>query len=556
MAEKKDWWKRSVVYQIYPRSFCDSNGDGIGDLPGITSRLEYIRKLGTDVIWLSPVYRSPNVDNGYDIADYEQIMDEFGTMEDFDAMLAKAHELGLKIMMDLVVNHTSDQHRWFQESRKGPENPYRDYYIWKKPVDGHVPNNWGASFGAGSVWEWDEKSQMYYLHLFAKQMPDLNWDNPKLREEVFSMMRRWLEKGVDGFRMDVINLIGKDPAFPDGEITVHEFSDFYPVVANHPKVHEYLRQMYREVLSQYETITVGETPNATVEDAKIYTAEDENRELNMIFQFDHMGTDNGIHGRWSDKKPYLPDLKKAMSSWEDGLYGCGWNSLYWDNHDQPRAVSRFGNDSPEYRVISAKMLGTCLHMMQGTPYVFQGEELGMTNICLNIDEYEDIDTLDSYHQYVELEGMPHEEMMRYIHRRSRDNARTPMQWSAEENGGFTTGKPWFLVNPNYTEINAASQVDDPDSVFSYYRRLIALRKEMDIIVYGKYQLLLPEDENLWVYTREYQGEKLLVVCSFADRELEFAVPEEFSGAERLIGNYPSVEENKVRPYEAYVLYKK
>ncbi len=557
MEVKKAWWKEAVVYQIYPRSFCDSNGDGIGDLNGITGKLEYLADLGIDVIWLSPVYKSPNVDNGYDIADYEAIMDEFGTMEDFDRMLEKAHSLGIKIMMDLVVNHTSDQHRWFLEAKKGPDNPYRDYYIWKKPVEGKkYPNNWGASFGAGSVWEWDEASGMFYLHLFAKQMPDLNWANPKVHDEVFGMMTRWLEKGVDGFRMDVINLIAKDPAFPDGAAGSHEFSDFYPVVTNHPNVHVYLQEMYDRVLSHYDTITVGETSNTSTEVAKIYTSETE-RELNMVFQFDHMGVDNGPHGRWSDRRMDLRDLKKVMSRWQDDLYGQGWNSLYWNNHDQPRVVSRFGNDSDEFREVSAKMLATCLHFMQGTPYIYQGEELGMTNVAFSIDQYEDIDTRDTYYQYVTVEGMPHEEMMRYIHRRSRDNARTPMQWTAGENAGFTTGTPWFLLNPNYTKINAAAQVDDPDSVFAYYKRLIRLRKENPVMVYGKYELLLPEDKDLYVYTRTDEETQLYVVCSFAEKDVQLEIPEEFAGAEVLIANYPEPAlDGCVRPYEAFVLKRK
>ncbi|MDO4623068.1 MAG: alpha-glucosidase [Eubacteriales bacterium] len=550
----KAWWKEAVVYQIYPKSFCDSNGDGIGDLNGITSKLEYLADLGINVIWLSPIYKSPNVDNGYDIADYEAIMDSFGTMEDFDRMLEKAHSLGIKIMMDLVVNHTSDQHRWFQESKKGPDNPYRDYYIWKKPVEGRkYPNNWGASFGAGSVWEWDEPSQMYYLHLFAKEMPDLNWANPKVHEEVFGMMRRWLEKGVDGFRMDVINLISKDPTFPDGELLNHEYSDFYPVVTNHPEVHTYLREMYNKVLKDYDTITVGECCCTSPEVAKIYTSETE-RELNMIFQFDHMGVDNGPHGRWCDRRMDLRDLKAAMSKWQDELYGQGWNSLYWNNHDQPRCVSRFGNDSDEYREISAKMLGTCLHMMQGTPYVYQGEELGMTNICLDINEYEDIETLDTYYQYVTVEGMDPEEMMRYIHYKSRDNARTGMQWSAEKNGGFTSGTPWFTVNPNYTKINAASQVNDPNSVFSYYKKLIHLRKENPVMVYGKYELLLPEDEDLYVYTRTDDDTQLYVLCNFTDKERTLAIPDAFRDTEVLIANYDAPNaDGTIRPYEAFVL---
>ena len=554
---KHTWWKESVIYQIYPRSFMDSNGDGIGDLKGITSRLDYLKELGIDVIWLSPVYQSPNDDNGYDISDYQAIMEEFGTMEDFDEMLAEAHKRGIRIVMDLVVNHTSDEHRWFVESRKKEDNPYHDYYIWREGKDGNQPpNNWGGSFG-GSAWQYDEERGMYYLHLFSKKQPDLNWDNPAVRKEVFDMMTWWCEKGIDGFRMDVISMISKTKEMPDGEVR-DLYGDPGPYCVNGPNIHTYLREMNEKVLSKYDLITVGETPGVTPELAKLYAGED-THELNMVFQFDHVGG-NGKYGKWTDEKVSLTFLKGILSKWQTELYGTAWNSLYWDNHDQPRAVSRFGNDSPKYREASAKMLATCLHMMQGTPYIYQGEELGMTNYPFQTPaDFRDIESINAYKEWCESGLVSHELFWPCITNISRDNARTPVQWDDSENAGFTTGTPWIQVNPNYKEINAKAEVADPNSVFHYYRKLIALRKKYPVVVYGKYELLLPEDEELFVYTRTCEDEKLLVVCSFTEQERTIELPEEFIGAECIISNMDNSYEQKevtLKPYEAFVLYRK
>ena len=553
----KKWWKESVVYQIYPRSFNDSNGDGIGDLNGITEKLDYLKNLGIDVIWLSPVYQSPNDDNGYDISDYQAIMKEFGTMEDFDCMLAAAHERGIKIVMDLVVNHTSDEHAWFMESRKSKDNPYRDYYIWREGKDGKEPNNWGSCF-SGSAWVYDEATDMYYLHLFSKKQPDLNWENPKVRDEVFSMMDWWCQKGIDGFRMDVISMISKVEGLPDGKVSDGLHGDPSPFVQNGPRVHEYLQEMNQRVLSKYDLLTVGECPGVTVEEAQRY-ASDKGTELGMVFQFEHMGLDEGEFSKWSDRKIKLTDLKENLTKWQNGLDGKAWNSLYWCNHDQPRVLSRLGNDSKEYREVSAKMLGTCLHMMQGTPYVYQGEELGMTNVPFkSIDDFRDIESIRAYQEYVESGIIDKEDMMRFLCYKSRDNARTPMQWNSGKNAGFTEGTPWIMVNPNYKEINAEEQVDRADSVFNYYKKLIELRHKEEVIVYGHYELLMPESEELYVYTRELENEKILVICNFTEKEVKYTLPEEFENGKILISNYDKMSadaEMELKPYEAMVIKK-
>lgn len=551
----KAWWKEAVVYQIYPRSFMDSNGDGIGDLNGITEKLEYLKELGIDVIWLSPVYQSPNDDNGYDISDYQAIMEEFGTMEDYDRMLARAHELGIKIMMDLVVNHTSDEHAWFVESRKSVDNPYRDFYIWRKGKDGKEPNNWGSCF-SGSAWKYDPQTDMYFLHLFSKKQPDLNWDNPKVRDRVFDMMNWWCEKGIDGFRMDVISLISKPEGLPDGIPGETGYAD--SGCANGPHVHEYLKEMNRKVLSHYDLITVGEAAGVTLEEAKKYANAD-GSELNMVFQFEHIGggpeADNH-YGKWDSHKMPLPVWKKILSRWQTGLEGKAWNSLFLSNHDQPRSVSWFGNDSEQYREISAKMLGTCLHMMQGTPYVYQGEELGMCNAYFDqLEDYRDIESLNAYKELTETCGVSHEEMMGYLKRISRDNARTPMQWDDSANAGFTTGTPWIKVNSNYKTVNAKQQTTDPDSVFSYYKELIRLRHENDIIVYGEYELLEPQNEELFIYTRSWNNEHLMVLCNFTEKDIVIpaAVTAQIpADAQILISNYVGNLESVLRPYEARV----
>ena len=548
---KKAWWKEAVVYQIYPRSFCDSNGDGIGDLNGITSKLDYLKELGIDVIWLSPVYKSPNDDNGYDISDYEDIMTEFGTMDDFDKMLAAAHERGIKIVMDLVVNHTSDEHPWFVESRSSKDNEKRDYYIWKEGKDGKEPTNWGSAF-SGPAWKYDEKTDMYYLHLFSVKQPDLNWENPKVRKEVFDMMTRWCEKGIDGFRMDVISLISKPEGYPDAKV-VGLYGDM-GICANGPKVHDYLKEMNEKVLSKFDIMTVGETAGVTLEEAKKY-ANTDGSELNMVFQFEHMDLDGGEKFKWSTQPMPLVPLKENLSKWQKGLDGVAWNSLYFCNHDQPRIVSRLGDESDAYRELSAKCIATCLHMMQGTPYIYQGEELGMINTVFNsVDDFRDLESINAYRELVESGLYTDEDMFPKIAHKSRDNARTPMQWDASENAGFTTGKPWIAVNPNYKKINVADQLKREDSVFHYYQKLIRLRKENEIIVYGNYELLLPEDENIFAYTRTLDNQKLLVVCNFSKSEQKF----DFSGYENakvLISNYnrDARKDGILKPYEATVL---
>ena len=548
---KKSWWKESVVYQIYPRSYQDSNGDGIGDLRGIIKRLPYLQWLGVDVIWLSPVYKSPNDDNGYDISDYRDIMTEFGTMEDFDLLLEEAHKHDLKIMMDLVVNHSSDEHAWFVESRKSKDNPYRDYYIWREGKDGKEPNNWGGSFG-GSAWKYDEATDMYYLHTFSPKQPDLNWDNPVLRNEVFDMMSWWLDKGVDGFRMDVINMISKVPGFPDGDKEGRLYGDFTPYVMNGPHVHEYLQEMNQKVLSKYDVITVGEAPSVSVEEAKKYAGFDSG-ELNMVFEFEHMCVDEGQYGKWTKLPLDLVKLKEILTKWQIGLDGLGWNSLYWNNHDQPRIVSRWGNDG-EYHNKSAKMLGTCLHMMQGTPYIYQGEEIGMINVDFtSIDQFRDIECLNQYDDFVNKIGMDKEEAFARIKKSSRDNARTPMQWDSSANGGFSEGTPWIEVNPNYTYINVEAQKDDEDSILHFYKNLIKFRKDHEIVVYGSYELLLADDPNVFAYKRSLGEQALYVLCNFTDHSVDVEIPGyEEDKNQLVIHNDTEWTKGTLRPYEARV----
>lgn len=548
---KKVWWKEAIVYQIYPRSFCDSNGDGIGDLNGITSKLDYLKELGIDVIWLSPVYKSPNDDNGYDISDYEAIMTEFGTMDDFDKMLSEAHGRGIKIVMDLVVNHTSDEHPWFVESRSSKDNLKRDYYIWKEGKNGKEPNNWGSAF-SGPAWKYDEKTDMYYLHLFSVKQPDLNWENQKVRKEVFDMMTRWCKKGIDGFRMDVISLISKPEGFPDAKV-VGLYGDMN-ICANGPKVHDYLKEMNQKVLSKFDIMTVGETAGVTLDEAKRY-ANSEGSELNMVFQFEHMNLDSGEKFKWSTKHIPLVPLKENLTKWQLGLDDVAWNSLYFCNHDQPRIVSRLGDDSDEFRELSAKCIATCLHMMQGTPYVYQGEELGMTNTVFNsVDDFRDLESVNAYRELIESGLYTKEDMFPKIAHKSRDNARTPMPWDTSENAGFTTGTPWLALNPNYNKINVADQLKREDSVFHYYQKLIKLRKEYEIIVYGKYELLLPDDEHIFAYVRTLGNQKLLVVCNFSKTEQKF----DFTGYENakvLISNYDGniSEKATLKPYSAIAL---
>lgn len=539
---ERQWWHSSVVYQIYPRSFKDSNGDGIGDINGIREKLDYLKELGIDVIWLSPVYKSPNDDNGYDISDYCDIMDEFGTMEDMDNLLKEANERGIKILMDLVVNHTSDEHKWFIEAKKSKDNEYRDYYIWRDKVEGHEPNELGSCF-SGSAWQYDETTGQYYLHLFSKKQPDLNWENEKVRNEVYKMMNFWVDKGIGGFRMDVIDLIAK---VPDKMIT-----------GNGPKLHDYLQEMNKAALEGNDLLTVGETWGATPEVAKLYS-NPERHELSMVFQFEHIGLDQ-IEGKekWDLKPLELLELKKVLSKWQTELEGQGWNSLFWNNHDLPRIVSRWGNDK-EYRIESAKMLATLLHGMKGTPYIYQGEELGMTNVRFDdINDYNDIESLNMYKDRLS-KGYSHNEIMESIYAKGRDNARTPMQWDDSENAGFTTGTPWLAVNKNYDKINAKQCLQDENSIFNHYKKLIDIRKNNDTIIYGDYKLLCEDDENIFAYVRELNGDKILVVCNFYDKDVEFKFDGDFNYSKVLLSNYNDsskmIEKLKLRPYEA-VMYR-
>lgn len=554
MNEK--WWKNAVVYQIYPRSFKDSNGDGIGDLEGIYEKLDYLAELGIDVIWMSPVYKSPNDDNGYDISDYQDIMDDFGTMDDFDRVLKKAHSLNIKIMMDLVVNHTSDEHKWFIESKKSKDNPYHDYYMWADPdKNGNPPNRWESCF-SGSAWEYVESVGQFYLHSFSRKQPDLNWDNPKVREEVFKMMTWWCDKGIDGFRMDVISMISKYPGLPDGPENGNGYTG--NTSCDGPNIHKYLREMNEKVLSKYRLITVGECPGVNAEQAKKY-ANIDGSELDMIFQFEHV-SGSALkpchHGKWDGEAMTMPELRANFTKWQKDLEGCAWNSLFLSNHDQPRCVSRFGNDSEQYRELSAKMLATMTHFQKGTPYVYQGEELGMTNAYMeNIADYRDIESLNAYKELTTKENIPAKTVMGYIKAVGRDNARTPMQWDASDNGGFTSGTPWLQVNKNYKTINAAAQVNDPDSVFAYYKKLIALRHTNEVMVNGVYDVLIPDHPQIYAYTRTHGDKQLLVLCN--DSEKEVGVPaeieEKIAGAQGiLIQNYKDVKAGVLRPYEAVV----
>lgn len=554
MNEK--WWKNAVVYQIYPRSFKDSNGDGIGDLEGIYEKLDYLAELGIDVIWMSPVYKSPNDDNGYDISDYQDIMDDFGTMADFDRVLAKAHSLNIKIMMDLVVNHTSDEHKWFIESKKSKDNPYHDYYMWADPdKNGNPPNRWESCF-SGSAWEYVESVGQFYLHSFSRKQPDLNWDNPKVREEVFKMMTWWCDKGIDGFRMDVISMISKYPGLPDGPENGNGYTG--NTSCDGPNIHKYLREMNEKVLSKYRLITVGECPGVNAEQAKKY-ANIDGSELDMIFQFEHV-SGSALkpchHGKWDGEAMTMPELRANFTKWQKDLEGCAWNSLFLSNHDQPRCVSRFGNDSEQYRELSAKMLATMTHFQKGTPYVYQGEELGMTNAYMeNIADYRDIESLNAYKELTTKENIPAETVMGYIKAVGRDNARTPMQWDASDNGGFTSGTPWLQVNKNYKTINADAQVNDPDSVFAYYKKLIALRHTNEVMVNGVYDVLIPDHPQIYAYTRTLGDKQLLVLCN--DSDTNAAIPAEIqekihAAKNILIQNYKDTDESTLRPYEAVV----
>ncbi|WP_220739366.1 glycoside hydrolase family 13 protein [Leuconostoc miyukkimchii] len=553
------WWKKAVVYQVYPKSFQDSDNDGIGDIRGIINRLDYIKQLGIDVIWLNPIYKTSNIDGGYDISDYQSINPVFGNMFDFEELLDKAHHKGLKIMMDLVVNHSSFEHDWFLKSRQSASesNKYRDYYIWRDPVDGHEPNNWG-SFFSGPAWTYDEQSGQYYLHLFAKEQPDLNWDNPDVRNSIFDMMNWWANKGIDGFRMDVISLISKPQGLPDAPIEGQSlYGNSGDASANGPHVHDYLKEMNQQVLQKHDWITVGETAGVTTDEAGKYANLD-GSELNMVFQFEHVSLDgnhNPALGKWSDDHVTLTDLRDNLVKWQKKLSGRAWNSLYWNNHDQPRAVSRFGNDSVEYRVISAKMLAAVLHFMQGTPYIYQGEELGMTNAKFTaLSQYRDLESINAYRELVEERKLlSSDDMMKYLSARSRDNSRTPMQWNAQENAGFTNGTPWLTVNPNYKYINVQAALEDKESLFYFYQKLITLRHTLPIITDGDFELVAGNetDESVFAYTRQNHEQTLFVIANFTSESVnrQYNIP---SDHQLLVQNYKEITSAQLRPYEVRV----
>ena len=528
------WWKKAVVYQIYPKSFQDSNGDGFGDLQGIIKRLDYLETLGINAIWLSPVFKSPQADNGYDISDYRDIDPTFGSLDDMEELINEAKKHDIRIMMDLVLNHSSNEHRWFKEAKKSKDNPYHDYYIWRDGEEGVPPSDMKAVFG-GSAWEYVPEIGQYYFHQFLPEQPDLNWENPKVRRAIYDMILWWMDKGVGGFRLDVIDQIAKEP---DKRITI-----------NGPRLQEYFKELSKETFQKGDLITVGEAWGADTERAKLYSNPD-GSEFSMVFQFEHIGLDQKEGGEKWDLAP-LPfkKLKKIMAHWQNELYNCGWNSLFWDNHDLPRIVSRWGNDR-EYRVESAKMLAILLHGMQGTPYIYQGEELGMTNVQYDIEDYKDCEIINMYHERLE-KGYSKDEIMKSIYAKGRDNARTPMQWDDSANAGFTTGIPWIKVNDNYDKINAKSQVDDPDSIFSCYKKLVQLRKDYPVFVDGKFTLLLEDDENIFAYSRKNEENTMLVVCNFFDKEIPMPLAKECEGMEMLISNYKDTSDMSVlRPYEA------
>ncbi len=535
---KEKWWKKSVVYQIYPRSFCDSNGDGIGDINGIRSKLWYLKELGIDIIWLSPVYSSPNADNGYDISDYCGISPEYGTMDEMKALIDECENCGIKIMMDLVVNHTSDEHPWFIEAKQSKDNPYREYYIWRKGEKGNPPNQLESCFG-GSAWEYSEETKEYYLHFFHKKQPDLNWENQTVRKEVWKIMNYWIDMGIGGFRMDVIDMIGK---VPDKGIK-----------ENGPRLHEYLQEMNRETFGEKNLVTVGECWGADIEKGKLYS-DPERKELDMIFQFEQMLLDQ-VPGKskWDLKPLELKQLKQVFAKWQDALEGKGWNSLFWNNHDLPRIVSRWGNDK-EYRVESAKMLATILHGMKGTPYIYQGEEIGMTNCpLLSVEDLADVESRNMYYERKQM-GYKEEDIMNSISTKARDNARTPMQWNDGYEAGFTEGTPWYRVNPNYMEINAKKALEDKDSIFYYYKELIHLRKKEPILIYGNFKLLYSEDKSVFAYIREWDYKKWLIVCNFYGTPTDFMYP---ARGQVILSNYKQepvilLENISLRPYEAII----
>lgn len=560
-SARDEWWKSAVVYQVYPRSFADSNGDGIGDLPGITSRLDHLRHLGVDVIWLSPIYASPHADNGYDISDYQDIDPLFGTLEDFDQLLSEVHAHGMKLVMDLVVNHTSDEHPWFVESRSSPDNPKRDWYWWRPPRPGNLagepgaePTNW-ESFFSGSAWTLDSTTGEYYLHLFDRKQPDLNWESPELRRAIYSMMNWWLDRGVDGFRMDVINFISKNTDLPDGDVPPGGvLGSGFPHFATGPRIHEYLQEMRREVFDgrDGDYLTIGEMPGVTLEDAVLFT-DPERRELDMVFQFEHVGLDHGPGGKFDPRPLNLRELKASLGRWQAGLGSRGWNSLYLNNHDQPRLVSRFGNDT-RYWHESATALATVLHLHRGTPFIYQGEELGMTNGSFSaIEQMRDVESIN-YYTAATLQAIEPDTLMRGLQAMSRDNARTPMQWDDTPQAGFTSGSPWIEVNANHTWLNAEAQYREPGSIYHYYRQLVALRHSLPVVAHGDFTMLLEDSEHIYAFLRTQDTDQLLVVANLSDKEQQ--IDSAWAGAELVLSNYPPPDRRTLHlalaPWEARV----
>lgn len=556
MTKSNDWWKKAVIYQVYPKSFKDSNNDGIGDIPGIISKLDYIKNLGVDGLWIGPVYQSPMKDNGYDIADYRQIDSVFGSNEDIEKLIKEAHKREIKVIMDLVANHTSDQHSWFQESKKSKNNTYSNYYIWKDPKqDGSPPNNWGSRF-KGSAWEYCEERQQYYLHYYAKEQPDLNWENPKVRNSIYSIMRYWAEKGIDGWRLDVITEISKYTDYPD-----YQTNSSQPVVgfmhSNGPRVHEFLQEIHEQVLEPYGLMTVGEAQDSTAKFACDYV-DSERKELDMIFTFEHMDIDakqNNPNGKWELESFKLSNLKKVLNDWQISLDEYGWNALYFENHDRPRVISRWGNDTT-YRYECATAFATVLHGLKGTPYIFQGEEIGMTNIKLPINQYDDIEIKNNYEELVNKnKSISHKEFLKAVYQIGRDNGRTPMQWNASKNAGFTGGNPWFYVNPRYKEINVENALADKDSIYHYYKELIRLRHEEDILTEGTFEMILLEDEFIFAYFRKIKEKKWLIVANFSEEEQAFYIPdiEKDNEVKIILSNYENSKvSKKLKPFEAYI----
>ncbi|MCM3397358.1 alpha-glucosidase [Oceanobacillus profundus] len=545
---KKIWWKEATAYQVYPRSFMDSNGDGIGDIQGVISKLDYLRELGIDVIWISPIYQSPNDDNGYDISDYQAIMDEFGTMADFDQLLEAAHHRGMKLIMDLVINHTSDEHSWFIESRASKGNSYRDYYIWHPGKNGKEPNNWESIFG-GSAWEYDKETKEYYLHVFSKKQPDLNWENPIVREELYTMVNWWLDKGIDGFRVDAISHIKKVAGFPDlPNPKKMKYVPSYKGHMNRPGIQVFLEELKEKTFSNYDIMTVGEANGVRMDEAEEWVGVEKGK-FDMIFQFEHLD----LWGKHTDTGLDIHALKKTLTKWQKGLEGIGWNALFLENHDQPRSISTWGN-SREYRVESAKSLATMYFLMQGTPFIYQGQEIGMTNVQFpSIDDYDDVGMRNYYHEELS-KGTPIEKIMKVIWKTGRDNSRTPMQWTHEKHAGFTNGTPWMKVNPNYREINVEQEIQNPDSIYHYYKKLIKLRKENSVFIYGNYELILENHDHVYAYTRTLDDEVVIVITNLFAKKVEIELPAELRSIKKelLLCNYNKLEENVMWPYEARV----